>query len=67
MSLRDDTPIAIPSAPGQEPSARHTARQAHDGPAERGLLQGLAQSLGLHLGNGLWHMIRAVIRDWLGL
>jgi hypothetical protein len=63
MSPRDHTPISIPSASVQGHSARHTARGTHDGPAERGFRQGLAHSAGLHLGNGLLH----VIRDWLGL
>lgn len=63
MSHRDDTPISISPALGREPGARHTARGAHDGPVERGLKQGLAHSAGLHLGNGLFHMLRA----WLGL
>lgn len=61
MSLRDDTPISIPPAPGQDPSDRHTVRGAHDGPVERGLKQGLAHSAGLHVGNGLWHVIRALL------
>lgn len=61
MSPRDDTPISISPAPGQEPSARHPARGTHDGPAERGFRQGLAHSAGLHVGNGLWHVLRALL------